>query len=93
MNEEKTIKREFVDEAGDNSTLLLEPTNNYQLNMGKRNYKLASNMRPRNNPLVKRRTLFRSDIGFKSSGFAQVAILSAIASIAGLVFIYLLLKM
>ena len=56
MNEEKTIKREFVDEAGDNSTLLIEPTNNYQLNMGKRNYKLASNMRPRNNPLVKRRT-------------------------------------
>jgi len=83
------IQKDFIDEKGNEATMFIEPGNAYPLNMGKANYKLVKALRspstrnPRNN-------IFRSDIGFKSSGFAQVTILAVIAALAVLFVSYLI---
>jgi len=94
MREENTIEREFIDEKGDRATITIESQNSYSTNLKENSYKMAENMRPKNNPLVKARkeNMLNSDIGFKSSGFAQVAALAAITAIAGLIFAYLTLR-
>ena len=88
------IEKEFIDERGDKSTLIIESANSYDTSLKKNHYKLFSGMKPKNNPLVKNRheNILNTDIGIKSSGFAGVAILSAITVIAGLIFAYIALK-
>ena len=95
MKEEKvmgydSIKADFIDEKGEESTIYAEPTNTYQVNMGKGPYKLNHS-----NPLVKKRTkesLFRSDIGIHSRGFAQVASLAIVAALAVVIICYLIFR-
>ena len=88
------IEREFVDERGDKSTLIIEEQNSYNTNLKSGHYKLSETMRPKNNSVVKRRheNILNADIGIRSSGFAGVAALSAITVIAGLVIAYIALK-
>ena len=83
------IKADFVDENGEESTVYVEPTNTYQVNMGKGPYKLAHT-----NPLVKKRTksLLISDIGSHSRGFAQVAGLAVVAALAVIIICYLIFR-
>jgi len=94
MKEDNTIQRDFIDEKGERATIIIESQNSYNTNLKQNHYKLAENMRPKNNPLVKARkeNLLNSDIGFRSGGFAQVAALAAITAIAGLIFAYLTLR-
>ena len=88
------IEREFVDERGDKSTLIIEEQNSYNTNLKDGHYKLSKTMKPKSNTLVKRHheNILNADIGIRSSGFAGVAALSAITVIAGLVIAYIALK-
>ena len=88
------IEREFVDERGDKSTIVIEEQNSYNTNLKRGHYKLSETMRPKNNSLIKRHheNILNADIGIRSSGFAGVAALSAITVIAGLVIAYIVLK-
>ncbi len=88
MKDER-IEREFKDERGEEVKMIIEPTNPYQLNMGKNNYRIAKEMRPDKMKKVGR-NLFVSDIGVKSGGFAQVFFLASLVAIAGVVVAYLL---
>ena len=94
MREENTIQKNFIDEKGERATITIESQNSYNTNLNNNTYKLAENMHPKNNPLVKTKheNILNSDIGFKSGGFAQVAVLAAITAIAGLIFAYLTLR-
>ncbi len=102
------IDREFIDEKGDKASLHIESANGYNTNisnLGK--YKLA-NLNRKNDSIVKNKngilnreisfgrrnggSIFTKDIGFKSSGFAQIASLSLIVAIAGLFVMYLLFR-
>ncbi len=86
------IKKDFIDEHGDESTMIIESSNTYGLNMGNARYKLVNSMKPKSNPLVRKKSLLRTDIGFRSSGFAQVTVLAAIASLAVLIVCYLVFR-
>lgn len=73
------ITRDFVDEKGNKSEIILTSNDNEQINL-KPNYKLQ---RPEsNNRFMKKgakaKGIFTSDIGVKSEGFAPIVTLSLI---------------
>lgn len=73
------ITRDFVDEKGNNSELILTSSDNEKVNL-KPNYKLQ---RPEsNNKFMKKgakaKGIFTADIGVKSEGFAPIITLSLI---------------
>lgn len=73
------ITRDFVDEKGNNSELILTSNDNEKINL-KPNYKLQ---RPESNNKfmrkgAKAKGIFTSDIGVKSEGFAPVITLALI---------------
>ena len=90
MNDER-IEKEFKNENGDDEKMIIEPTNPYQLNMGRNNYRIAKEMRPVKTKSL-RRNLFISDIGIKSGGFAQVFFLASLLAICGVVVAYIFLS-
>ena len=74
-----SITRDFVDEKGNNSELILTSNDNEKINL-KPNYKLQ---RPKSNNKfmrkgAKAKGIFTSDIGVKSEGFAPIVTLSLI---------------
>ena len=84
------ITRDFVDEKGNNSELILTSNDNEKINL-KPNYKLQ---RPESNNKfmrkgAKAKGIFTSDIGVKSEGFAPVITLALIIviGIAAIAFI------
>ena len=86
--EEEEIK--FDD--GEEASIIIEPQNAGSLNMGKRNFKLASEMRNTKKSFgikLRNDNIFKRDIGIRSHGFAQVAVLSMIVAVAGIVIAYL----
>ena len=88
------IERDFLDEKGDKSTIIIEEQNSYNTNLKNGHYKLSKNMLPNGSLHTERhhQNIFNTDIGIRSSGFAGVAALSAITVIAGLIFAYIVLK-
>ena len=73
------ITKDFVDEKGNKTELILTSTDNERINL-KTNYKLQ---RPENdNKYMKKgakaKGIFTSDIGVKSEGFAPIVTLSLI---------------
>lgn len=93
--ENVAIDKEFVDEHGEKATMHIEPVNGYKINMfNQSQYKLANAAKGHKDLLgVKRKNgLFTRDIGFKSSGFAQIASLSFIVALAGMFVFYLMFR-
>lgn len=85
------ITKDFVDEKGENTELVLTSSDDRTINL-KNNYKLQ---RPEtNNKYMKKgakaKSVFTSDIGVKSEGFAPIVTLSLIIVI-GLVTIALIM--
>ncbi len=81
----KNIVKEFVDEKGNNSELIITSNNNKEIPL-KPNYKLQ---RPiSNNKYMKKNAkakgIFTSDIGVKSEGFAPVFTLALIIAIGAI---------
>lgn len=107
-NENISKDVDFVDENGMNSTLHIDSPLGYKINKfnhGK--YKLANSRKnvdligvnKKKNfltrdigPKIKGTGLFTSDIGFKSSGFAQVAALSFIVALAMLFVMFVMFR-
>lgn len=99
---------EFLDENGAQSTMHIESATGYRINMfnhGK--YKLANSRKSNDliganknknfltreiGPKIKGTGLFTSDIGFKSSGFAQIASLSFIVALGILFVLFILFR-
>ena len=91
----KVIEKEFIDDKGEPAKVVIESCNSYQVNMGKQNYKLAESMRPKKNFFsrrFKKESIFNTDIGIKSHGFAPIATLAVIIAIAGVIFAYLMFR-
>ena len=95
FNENIDVEKDFLDEHGEKATLHIESSNGYKVNMfNQGKYKLANNGKSHKNLLgVKRKnSLFTSDIGFKSSGFAQVASLSFIVALGILFVLFIMFR-
>jgi len=87
--------KEFVDEHGEKATMHIEPVNGFKPNkFNQGQFKLANAMKSQKDLLGIRRKngLFTRDIGFKSSGFAQIASLSFIVAVAGIFIFYLMFR-
>lgn len=89
-----SVTQEFVDEQGHKSELIISSNNDEKVNL-KPNYKLQ---RPEsNNKYMKKgakgKSLFTSDIGVKSEGFAPIVTLSLIIVIALLAFAYIMWRL
>ncbi len=103
--EKKEISRDFVDEKGSKSTLIIEEMNGQKINLKSNSkYKLQKNQNDMSNkknksiltreigPKIKGDNVFTRDIGIRSHGFAQVASLSFIVALAGIFVMYLMLR-
>lgn len=84
---EKNIVTDFVDEKGQNATITLESKDNISINLGNRQYRLQT---PCNKKTIKKKGVFTSDIGIKSSGFAPIFTLALIIAFGGVIIAYLL---
>lgn len=99
MNEnlEKGYDTSFIDEKGEEEVMHIESLNGYKVNMNNNSkYKLMNSKQNTGDIFrsfnKKRRNMLLRDVGFKSSGFAQVASLSVIIVIASIFVLYLLLR-
>ena len=88
----KSMEEEIKFDDGEEASIIIEPQNAGSLNMGKRNFKLASEMRNTKKSFgikLRNDNIFKRDIGIRSHGFAQVAVLAMIVAVAGIVIAYL----
>ena len=85
------FQRNLKNDDGTEETLVITSNDNYNLNMNK-TYKLANHTQRKENPLVKKfkGSILGTDIGFKSSGFSNVAILATIIAVGALCIMYFL---
>lgn len=88
MKENNNLVTDFVDEKGESFTMTIEPTDNLTVKLGNRPYKLQT---PNNGyKKMKKKGIFTSDIGVKSSGFAPIFTLALIVALGGTLIAYLL---
>lgn len=87
----KNISKDYVNEKGENATVILTSDDNYNVNMNGK-YTLANNPHKNVNRFLEkyRSSILGRDIGTKSSGFATVATFATIISIVVLVVLYFL---
>ena len=85
------FQRDIKNEDGTEETLIITSQDNYNLNMNQ-HYKLANHTQKKENALVKKfkGSILGADVGFKSSGFSNVAILATIIAVGVLCIMYFL---
>lgn len=85
------FQRNIKNDDGTEETLVITSNDNYNLNMHE-TYKLANYNKRKENFLVKKfkGSILGADIGVKSSGFSNVAILATIIAVGVLCVMYLL---
>lgn len=83
------IVRDFKDEKGEVSKMIVESDDNMSLNMNG-SYKLA--YKGKGSFLKKHKNMFTEDIGLKSAGFTRVATLALFISVAALVVMYFIFR-
>lgn len=86
-----SYQRNLKNEDGTEETIVISSNDNYKINLGGK-YRLANCNKKKENKLVKKfkGTLLGADIGVKSSGFSNVAILATIIAVGVLMVMYLL---
>ncbi len=86
-NFQKNIKNE----DGTEETMVITSQDNFSLNMNKK-YKLANHTHKKENPLVKKfkGSILGADIGVKSAGFSNIAILATIIALGTFCVMYFL---
>lgn len=84
-------QRDIQNDDGTEETLVITSQDNYNLDMNK-TYKLANHTVKKENLLVKKfkGSILGTDIGVKSSGFSNVAILATIIAVGVLCAMYFL---
>ena len=87
MNYQRNIKNE----DGTEETIVITSNDNYNLNMNQ-TYRLANHKTRKESKLAKKfkNSILGADIGFKSGGFSNIAILATIIAIGTLCVMYLL---
>ena len=85
------FSREIKNEDGTEETIVITSSDNHTLNMNQ-TYKLANHKEKKENPLVKKfkGSILGADIGFRSGGFSNVAILATIIAVGALCIMYFL---
>ena len=88
MNE---FQRDIINEDGTEETLLVTSKDSYRVKMSE-NYVLANNTPKKMNPLVKKfkGSILGADIGVKSAGFSNIAILATIIALGTFCVMYFL---
>ena len=87
MNFERDIKND----DGTEETIIISSNDNRVLNLNQ-TYKLANQTKKKENKLMKKfkNSILGADIGVKSSGFSNVAILATIIALGSIFVMYLL---
>lgn len=85
------IEKEIKNEDGTAETIIMTSNDNYTLNLNK-TYKLANHSSKKENKFVNKfkNSILGTDIGAKSAGFSNVAILATIIAVGALCFMYFL---
>lgn len=85
------FERDIQNEDGTEETIVITSNDNRTLNL-KQTYKLANHTQKKENKFMKKfkNSLLGADIGVKSSGFSNVAILATIIAIGVLCMMYFL---
>ena len=83
------ISKDFVSDDGTNETMIASSNDEYKLNMDKK-YVLANRSQKKESKLSKKfkNSILGTDIGIKSKGFSNIAILATVIAIAALAVIY-----
>ena len=83
------LSKKYKNEEGQEETIILSSTDNYDIALTKK-YKLANHVQKKQSKLVEKfkGSLLGSDIGVKSSGFTNVAILATVIAIAAIAIMY-----
>lgn len=87
----KNYSKDIINDDGTEETILISSNDNYTLNMFK-NYSIANHKVKKESKFTKKfkNSLLGSDIGIKSSGFSNVAILATIIAIGAICIMYFL---
>ena len=87
----KNYSKDIINDDGTEETIIISSNDNYELNMFK-NYSIANHKIKKESRFVKKfkSSLLGSDIGIKSSGFSNIAILATIIAIGTLCVKYFL---
>lgn len=89
----KNIEKKFVDEKGERATMYIEKMDSGESNIKSNSkYKLANVNLKGNSNTKKKKNIFTSDIGVRSSGFAQIASLSFILAVAGIIIMVIMFR-
>lgn len=85
------FQRNLKNEDGTEETIIITSNDNHTLNMNK-TYKLANHAQKKESKLTRKfkNSILGADIGVKSSGFSNIAILATIIAIGALCVMYLL---
>lgn len=86
-----SYQRNFKNEDGTEETIVISSRDNYDVNL-KEKYKLANYNQKKENKLIKKfkGTILGADIGVKSGGFSNIAILASLIAVSTLIVMYLL---
>ena len=84
-------QKDIKNEDGTEETLIITSTDNHPLNLNQ-TYKLANHTQKKENKIVNKfkNSIFGADIGTKSEGFTNVAILATIIAIGSICVMYFL---
>lgn len=83
------INKTFIDENGQKETLIMNSNDDLELNMHK-SYRLANYTSKKENRFVKKfkGSILGSDIGVKSGGFSNIAVLAVVIAFAAIAIMY-----
>ena len=83
------MSKEFINDEGKEETLVISSNDSYKLNMQK-TYRLANKKEEKQSMLAKKfkGSILGTDIGIKSGGFTNVAILATVIALAAILIMY-----
>ena len=83
------MSKNLTNEDGTQETVVIKSSDNYSLNMNQK-YRLANKTEENQSRLVKKfkGSILGTDIGVKSAGFSNIAILATVIAISALLVMY-----
>jgi len=85
------MSKNFINDDGVEETIILSSNDNREINLNK-NYRLANHTEKKESKLAKKfkGSILGADIGIKSGGFSNVAILSTVIALGAIAIMYFL---
>ena len=87
----KNYQKDIINEDGTEETIIISSNDNYTLNMFK-NYSIANHKVKKESKFTRKfkNSILGSDVGFKSSGFSNIAILATLIAVGAICIMYFL---